>query len=250
MIKTNYIIEDNKMNLSLKKLGIIGVIATQFLLSGCGPQEKPPVEDPITDIDEYIKKDDEVILVNGEEKTIKELKEEHGYLYHMFVDYSDKDIEDIYNNAINLNFQRSEYNQKNWDKIKTLEIPQIDAFGYLTYNDGRDKDFMDKRGILTKELIQKIFNSNVNSISQFKKYIQKDGDSIFSSFSPDFYKVLTKVDSEKLILKSVNEKRDHVILYLTDLEIYRQAAFETGYPLEKTKDIDFKTNFINDKNYV
>ena len=127
MIKINYINEENKKKYSIKKLGIIGVVTTQLLLSGCGPQEKPPVDDPkvdpVLDFDDLLRKDDDIVLVDGENKTIKDLKEEHGFLYHFYVDYTEKEIEDLFENYLRIIEIANKYNGSNINAILNKEKP-------------------------------------------------------------------------------------------------------------------------------
>ena len=252
LIKINYINEENKNKFSIKKLGIIGVVTTQLLLSGCGPQEKPPVDEPITDIDEFIKKDDEVVIVNGEQKTVKELKEEHGVLYHFYIDYTDEQIEDMFETYLKITKISKEYGEKNWPSIRDGKLPRIDFRGnyYLHGSDDFHK-VQEFFGIYSIECYQKMRSIDNENINLLKKYLIKhQGEYYF-----DYVTIVDKFFGDQITLEEAlsskkEDKRATVMWNLFNGEIFDLAAEKTGYKFEKAKEINFKTNFINDENYI
>ncbi len=206
-------------------------------LVGCTSKEEAFLNQPFIDFEEYLKEDDELVLVNGEQKLIKELKEEYGVLYHMIVEYTDQEIEDIYNSMIYLAYKGYHYNNTNGDKIYTYEIPLVSAAGFFYLHDEES----DTISIFYKMILERdmrIYYSTNPLISRYKKYLKKVGDTVFVNTLFDNEFVNTKDQAIRLLSKKVDEKREQVIFSLTYYEIYFQVEQETGIKYQRVRDID------------
>lgn len=207
-------------------------------LVGCTSNEEKFLERPFIHFEEYLKKDDEIVLVNGEQKLIKELKEEYGILYHMIVEYSDQEIEDIYNSMIYTAYKGYEYLNTNFDKIYTNEIPRILPEGLLVYNHYEEFDLTSTYIKLMLERNRSIYYTTNPIISKYKKYLKKIEDTVIANTLLDNQHVNTRETAIKLLSKKVSEKREQVIFSLTYYEIYLQVEQIQGITFQRVRDSD------------
>lgn len=206
-------------------------------LVGCTSKEEAYLNQPYIDFEEYLKEDDELVLINGEQKLIKELKEEYGVLYHMIVEYTDQEIEDIYNSMIYLSYKGYQYTNTNADKIYTNVLPRVsaDGFFYFLYE---ESDTLSIFGKYILERNMRIYYSTNPLISRYKKYLEKVGDGVTVNTLFDNQVVNTKEAAIKLLSKKVDEKREQVIFSLTYYEISFQVEQETGIKFQRVRDSD------------
>ena len=233
MVKINYF-NKNKKIASL-------LILSQFVFCGCQiKNNKSAINFDDLQLSRTYYRDNDYVLTNFKDaKTIESLKKDYSHLYHIFVDYSEKEIETMYESMLELSFYVNNYIIDNEHEIleSSLEfIDPITGYKYYLNEENLVNAFIDiaKEEIIYNQLIEKGYK---NGEKYFEDYLNVFNKTI-SFFSELAYSKdrLDYKNYNRYLNRDLNFKKKQVIISLIKKDLIEETFLKNNilfYKIEK-----------------